>query len=85
MPGQTKTPALSGTLYTGPIPIQKTTCLRAVAVREGWKPSAVYTQTYIFVSDVIKQSPTGAQAQRKLACSILPAVAVFPGAAAEHR
>jgi len=59
--GQVKTPALSGTLYTGPIPIQGTTCLRAVAVKEGWRPSAVYTQTYLFVGDVSKQSPTGAK------------------------
>lgn len=60
-PGKTQTPALSGTLYTGPILVQKTTCLRAVALKEGWKPSALSTQTYIFVSDVIRQSPTGAQ------------------------
>ena len=44
-----------------PSRIDKTTCLRAVAIKEGWKPSAVRTQTYIFVSDVIKQSPTGAK------------------------
>jgi len=61
IPGQVKTPAISGTLYTAPVPILKTTCLRAVALKEGWKPSAVHTQTYIFVSDVIRQSPTGAQ------------------------
>ncbi|MEN6574809.1 MAG: lamin tail domain-containing protein [Phycisphaerales bacterium] len=59
--GQVETPALSGTLYTAPITIDKTTCLRAVAIRQGWKPSALYTQTYIFVSDVIKQSSTGGQ------------------------
>ena len=52
---------VSGTVYTGPIPIEKTTCLRAAAIKEGLKPSAVHTQTYIFVSDVIQQSPTGAK------------------------
>lgn len=61
VPGQVKTPTVSGTLYTGPISIDKTTCLRAVAIREGWKPSAVRTQTYIFVADVVKQSPTGSK------------------------
>jgi hypothetical protein len=59
VPGPVKAPTVSGTLYTGPISVDKTTCLRAVAIREGWKPSAVRTQTFIFVSDVIRQSPTG--------------------------
>lgn len=59
VPGQPKPPAVSGTLYTAPIRIDKTTCLRAAAIRDGWKPSAIRTQTYIFVSDVIRQSPTG--------------------------
>ncbi|HSW02858.1 MAG TPA: chitobiase/beta-hexosaminidase C-terminal domain-containing protein [Sedimentisphaerales bacterium] len=61
VPGPVKAPTVSGTLYTGPIPIDKTTCLRAVAIRDGWKPSAVRTQTYLFVSDVVRQSPTGAK------------------------
>ncbi len=61
LPGQMVGRNPTGTLYTGPININKTTCLRAVAIRQGWKPSAVNTQTYIFVSDVIKQSPTGAK------------------------
>ena len=60
-PGRGETPALSGTLYTGPVQIQQTTCLRAVAIKEGWKPSVIYTQTYIFVSDVITQSRYGGQ------------------------
>ena len=61
LPGQATGRGLSGTPYTDPINISKTTCLRAVATRQGWKPSAVKTQTYIFVSDVVKQSPTGAK------------------------
>lgn len=61
VPGQIKTPPISGTFYTGPINIDKTTCVRTVAIREGWKPSAVRTQTYIFVRDVVQQSPTGAK------------------------
>jgi len=45
-----------GTVYTGPIPINTTTCLRAKAVKDGWKSTEVDTQTYIFVNDVITQT-----------------------------
>ncbi len=61
VPGQMVGRTLTGTRYTNPITISKTTCLRAVASIEGWKPSAIYTQTYIFAADVVKQSPTGAK------------------------
>jgi hypothetical protein len=61
VPGQMSGRNPSGTLYAGPINVNKTTCLRAVAIRQGWKPSAIGTQTYIVVSDVVKQSPTGAK------------------------
>jgi hypothetical protein len=40
----------AGILYTGPIRISNTTCLRVLAERSGWKPTPVYTQTYIFDS-----------------------------------
>lgn len=53
--------ALAGNVYTEPLRVEKTTCLRAVAIKEGWISSAVRTQTYIFVSDVKQQSPTGAK------------------------
>jgi hypothetical protein len=59
LPGQIAARKVTGTVYADPIPVAKTTCLRAVAIRQGWKPSAVCTQTYIFVSDVVKQSPSG--------------------------
>src|SRR4030042_616680 len=42
-------------VYTGPIPIAKTTCLRAIAVKSGFKPTNVVTHTYIFVDDVARQ------------------------------
>ena len=61
LPGQMQERTITGTVYAGPIRVDRTTCLRAVAVREGWKPSALRTRTYIFVSDVIKQSSTGAK------------------------
>ncbi len=58
-PGQVQGQGITGTVYAGPISIEKTTCLRAAAIKEGLKPSAVRTQTYIFVADVIQQSPAG--------------------------
>ncbi len=45
----------NGTLYTGPIPISKTTVLRAVATRSGYQSSDVDTQTYFFLNDIIAQ------------------------------
>ncbi|HWQ91324.1 MAG TPA: lamin tail domain-containing protein, partial [Clostridia bacterium] len=54
-------PALdNGTVYTGPMLISGTTVLRAAAFRDGYLPSDVDTQTYLFLSDVIRQSPNGA-------------------------
>lgn len=42
-----------------PIRISKTTTLRATAFKTGWLPGNVDTQTYIFIGDVITQSPNG--------------------------
>ncbi len=47
--------------YTGPIRIAGTTCLRATAIKAGWYRSPTETSTYLFVADVITQSPTGAK------------------------
>jgi len=51
----------TGTVYSNPIPIGTTTCLRAVAFKPGWKPTSVVTHTYIFLDDIIHQParPTG--------------------------
>ncbi len=49
----------TGKLYSGPITISSTTCLRAIAVKEGWKDSTVLTQTYFFINDIIHQSSHG--------------------------
>ncbi|MHC4560622.1 MAG: CotH kinase family protein, partial [Planctomycetota bacterium] len=46
----------NGIVYTGPISISKTTFLRAIAVKHGWKSSTIDTQTYIFLNDAIHQS-----------------------------
>jgi hypothetical protein len=53
-----------GTIYTAPIPISATTCLRAAAFKPGCKSTNVDTHTYIFLDDVIRQATdpvTGAQ------------------------
>ncbi|MEZ6098066.1 MAG: lamin tail domain-containing protein [Pirellulaceae bacterium] len=48
----------NGTLYTQPIVIDHTTTLRAIAVRDGYYPTNVDTQTYLFVHDIVSQSRT---------------------------
>ncbi len=53
-----------GNVYTEPIPITTTTCLRAAAFKTGCKATNVDTHTYIFLDDVIEQATnpvTGAQ------------------------
>ena len=46
---------LTGTPYTAPIHVAGQTVLRAAAFKPGWIPSNVDTQSYIFISDVIRQ------------------------------
>lgn len=48
-----------GRVYSGPVRINGTSTIRAVAVKPGYLDSDVKTHTYIFVSDVIHQSPNG--------------------------
>ncbi|MBA4149759.1 MAG: lamin tail domain-containing protein [Verrucomicrobia bacterium] len=56
-------PALTnGFTYSGPLPINRTTALRAAAFKSGFEPSNVDTQTYIFLDDVILQSTNSALA-----------------------
>ncbi len=50
----------SGLIYGVPIPISKTTVVRAAAYSPGLLPSDVDAQTYLFLSDVINQSTNGA-------------------------
>ncbi len=38
-----------GTVYMGPISVNRTTYLRAVAIKTGWKPSEAVMQAYIFL------------------------------------
>jgi hypothetical protein len=37
-----------GKVYTGPLRISQTTCLRAMAIKAGWKSTKIHTQTYMF-------------------------------------
>ena len=48
--------AVSGVLYTGPITINRTTVLRAIATKPGFTPSNVDTHSYVFLSQVVGQS-----------------------------
>ncbi|MBL9169358.1 MAG: lamin tail domain-containing protein [Verrucomicrobiales bacterium] len=47
----------NGFVYSSPIPIARTTTIRAAAFAPGFTPSAVDTHTYLFVEDVVQQSP----------------------------
>ena len=47
--------ATTGTVYTGPITIDRTTTIRAAAFKTGLVPSNVDTQTYIFLNDVVRR------------------------------
>ena len=48
-----------GQIYHGPISVSRTTALRAMAFKPGLLPTDVDTQTYIFLTDVIRQTGTG--------------------------
>jgi hypothetical protein len=45
----------NGSVYAGPITVSTTTVLRAAAFKEGWTPTNVDTQTYVFLADVVEQ------------------------------
>jgi hypothetical protein len=63
-------PSPTSGVYSSPLSISTTTTLRYAAFKSGFDPSDSVTQTYIFLSDVINQSPTGAA----------PSIANPPGA-----
>jgi hypothetical protein len=49
----------TGFVYSGPVAITGTTVLRAAAFKEGYRPSDVDTQSYLFLDDIIVQSANG--------------------------
>src|SRR5262249_48265063 len=53
-------PTAASTLYSGPLNIAATTALRATAFAPNYAPSDAITRTYLFLADVLLQSPTGA-------------------------
>jgi len=53
----------SSSVYTSPLRITGTTCLRAQATKEGQPPSEVVTHTYIFPHDVIARTQRQVLAQ----------------------
>ncbi|MBM4026308.1 MAG: hypothetical protein FJ280_13035 [Planctomycetes bacterium] len=55
----TNRPNPAAAVYSGPLLVNKTTCLRAAATRTNWKVSPISTQTYIFVADVVRQCADG--------------------------
>ena len=52
-------PDTGSTLYSGPITISETATVRARAYKSGLYPTNIDTHSYIFVADVVQQSPTG--------------------------
>lgn len=48
--------ATTGRVYGGPLTVTNTTVLRAAAFVDGWAPTDVDTQTYIFPSNVVASS-----------------------------
>ena len=48
-------PTGTSAVHAAPIPITKTSTLRAAAFKTGWKPSNTDTQTYLFLDGVIHQ------------------------------
>ena len=47
----------NGLVYNGPIAISQTSTLRAIAFKPGMQSTNVDTQTYLFLDDVIQQTP----------------------------
>ena len=64
----------SGSVYTQPIPIDKTTVLRAAAFRNQYKTIHTQTATYLFLDDVVEQSnapPDGFPRGRRVNSQVL--------------
>jgi hypothetical protein len=53
----------TGTVYSAPVLIDRTTVLSVRAFKDGYEPTDLDTQTYIFLEDVIRQSPASTIAQ----------------------
>ncbi|MEO0530081.1 MAG: chitobiase/beta-hexosaminidase C-terminal domain-containing protein [Planctomycetota bacterium] len=49
----------NGTRYTGPVTVASTQSIRAITFKQDFKPSFVKTSSYVFLDDVLDQSPQG--------------------------
>ena len=49
----------NGEVYQKPIEITKTTTIRATAFKKGHKSSSTATRTFLFLNDILRQSPDG--------------------------
>lgn len=49
----------NGLVYAAPLPISRTTVIRAAAFKTGFEPANVDTQTYLFLDDIVYQSTNG--------------------------
>ncbi len=57
-PIENEAPTAAAVRYTGPILVSSTRCIRAAAVKTGWKPSPVGTHTYLFgASAAVRSMP----------------------------
>nr|WP_226895437.1 FN3 associated domain-containing protein [Luteolibacter marinus] len=76
-----------GTVYTSPVPVNKTTVVRAAAFKPGALPyRAVATQSYLFLDDIVDQTaavPPGYPADwdgfAEISYAISPTIASRPG------
>lgn len=50
---------INGVAYPGPITVSETTTIRATAFKQDFKPSYVQASSYLFLDDIVNQSPTG--------------------------
>ena len=53
------TPTVGSARYQDPILIERTTVVRAIATRPGFRNSQVMTQTFLFLDDIVRQSLDG--------------------------
>lgn len=60
--GSDPTRSSTVTVYSDPVTISTTTCLRAYAMKPTWRPTNVDTQTYLFLDDVLLLSQAQALA-----------------------
>jgi hypothetical protein len=57
-PIENEVPAAGSIHYTGPVAVSENACIRAAAIKTGWRPTNIDTHTYIFdASSEIKAMP----------------------------